>query len=162
MKEAYVALGANLGDRAASLRTALAHMAATPELDLLRISGVYETDPVGLTEQPLFLNMAAAVATSLSPVALLERLLDIERQMGRVRDVRWGPRTIDLDLLMYEDVCIKTKTLTLPHPRMGERAFVLVPLRDIWPKRSAFPWAAAVTDEAKATAGIRDWGRLDI
>lgn len=161
MKEAYVALGANLGDRASSLRTALEKMAATPQLDLLRISGVYETDPVGVTDQPLFLNMAAAVATNLSPVALLERLLDIERQMGRVRDVRWGPRTIDLDLLMYEDVRIETETLTLPHPRMGERAFVLVPLRDIWPKQSAFPWAEAVTDEARAAAGIREWGRLD-
>lgn len=161
MKEAYVALGANLGDRAASLRAALGQMAEAPGLELLRISSVYETDPVGVTDQPLFLNMAAAVATNLSPAELLEQLLDIERRMGRVRDVRWGPRTIDLDLLLYEDVHIETDALTLPHPRMGERAFVLVPLRDVWPERSAFPWSAAVTDEAKLAAGIRKWGMLD-
>jgi 2-amino-4-hydroxy-6-hydroxymethyldihydropteridine diphosphokinase len=161
LKEAYVALGANLGERDTSLREALRRLASVPGLELLRISGVYETDPVGYADQPAFLNMAAAVATDLPPAALLRKLLAIEKDMGRVRDIRWGPRTIDLDLLLYEGVSMDTEELTLPHPRMGERAFVLVPLRDIWPQSAAFPWENAVGSAEREAAGIRLWGRLD-
>lgn len=157
MKEAYVALGANLGDRAASLREALRRMALVPGVEVRRISGMYETDPVGYVDQPAFLNMAVAVATELEPEALLRELLAIDQAMGRVRDVRWGPRIIDLDLLLYEGTRMENETLTLPHPRMDERAFVLVPLRDVWPPDSAFPWEPCVTESAKRAAGIRRW-----
>jgi len=156
-----VALGANLGDREASLREALRRMAAVPGLVVLRASHMYETDPIGYVDQPTFLNMAAAVGTNLSPDELLRKLLAIEQAMGRVRDIRWGPRTIDLDLLLYEGVQMQTEPLTLPHPRMAERAFVLVPLRDVWPEAPAFPWAEAVTEAARRTAGIRRWGEAD-
>lgn len=163
MKEAYVALGANLGERAASLREALRRMAAVPGVEVRRISGVYETDPVGYTDQPAFLNMAAAVETELAPKALLRELLAIELAMGRVRDIRFGPRIIDLDLLLYEGVRMEDETLTLPHPRMDERAFVLVPLRDVWPPHSAFPWEHGVTEAVRRDAGIRSWdGDLEI
>ena len=160
MKEAYVALGANLGERAASLREALRQMAAVPGVEVRRISGVYETDPVGYVDQPAFLNMAAAVATELEPGTLLRSLLAIEQAMGRVRDIRWGPRIIDLDLLLYEGVRMDDEVLTLPHPRMGERPFVLVPLRDVWQPLATFPWEQAVTEAARRAAGIRRWGDL--
>jgi 2-amino-4-hydroxy-6-hydroxymethyldihydropteridine diphosphokinase len=160
MKEAYVALGANLGDREASLREAIRRMDMTPGLRVRRISDVYETDPVGYTDQPAFLNMTAAVETDLMPEELLRRLLEMEKDMGRVRVIRWGPRTIDLDLLLYEGVSMETEELTLPHPRMGERAFVLVPLRDVWPNEAPFPWEEAVSPEALHTAGVRRLGPL--
>lgn len=159
MKEAYVALGANLGERAASLREALRRMAAVPGVEVLRISGMYETEPVGYVDQPAFLNMAAAVATELEPQALLSELLAIEQALGRVRDIRWGPRIIDLDLLLYEGVRMENEALTLPHPRMGERAFVLVPLRDVWSPGAAFPWEHDVTEAAQRAAGIRRWAQ---
>lgn len=161
MNEAYVALGANLGDRDASLRDALRRMAAVPGLEVLRISRVYETDPVGYVDQPVFLNMAAVLKTGLSPVELLRRLLSIEREMGRVRDTRWGPRTIDLDLLIYEDVAMDTPELTLPHPRMRERAFVLAPLRDIWRPGETFPWQDALDKLLRQPEGIRLHGNLN-
>ncbi|WP_276357770.1 2-amino-4-hydroxy-6-hydroxymethyldihydropteridine diphosphokinase [Cohnella caldifontis] len=161
MKEAYVALGTNLGDREVSLREALRRMDEVPGLQVRRISDVYETAPVGYTDQPAFLNMAAAVATELDPVELLHRLLEIEKDMGRVRKIRWGPRTIDLDMLMYEDVSMESEELKLPHPRMGERAFVLVPLKDVWPEERDFPWDHAISPEARKAAGIRRLGRLN-
>jgi 2-amino-4-hydroxy-6-hydroxymethyldihydropteridine diphosphokinase len=160
MKEAYVALGANLGDREASLREAIRRMDMTPGLRVKRISDVYETDPVGYTDQPAFLNMAAAVETSLAPEELLRQLLEMEKDMGRVRVIRWGPRTIDLDLLLYEGVSMETEELTLPHPRMGERAFVLAPLQDVWPKEVPFPWEEAVSPEARQASGVRRLGPL--
>lgn len=157
MKEAYVALGANLGNRAASLREALRRMAAVPHVEVRRISGMYETDPVGYVDQPAFLNMAVAVATALEPEALLRELLAIEQAMGRVRDIRFGPRIIDLDLLLYEGIRMENDTLTLPHPRMEERAFVLVPLRDVWPPDTEFRWEHGVTETARRAAGIKRW-----
>ncbi|MFC4098263.1 2-amino-4-hydroxy-6-hydroxymethyldihydropteridine diphosphokinase [Paenibacillus xanthanilyticus] len=128
---AYIALGSNMGDRDRLLVQALNQLNDRPDIDVLRISGLYETDPVGYTDQPPFLNMAAALSTSLEPVELLRAMLGIEAELGRKRDIRWGPRTIDLDLLLYDDVRMDVQELTLPHPRMLERAFVLVPLRDV-------------------------------
>lgn len=161
MKEAYVALGANLGNREASLREALRRMALAPGVRLLRVSGVYETEPVGYTDQPPFLNMAAALAVDIPPEQLLGQLLEIEKNMGRVRTIRWGPRTIDLDLLLYEGVAMETEFLTLPHPRMEERAFVLVPLREVWPENRAFPWEERTAALERETAGIERLGRLN-
>lgn len=156
-QEAYVALGANLGDREGSLREALERMAAEPGIAIARVSPIYETAPVGYTDQPSFLNRVVKVEAEGSPLELLRRLLAIEREMGRVRDIRWGPRNIDLDLLAFGDERIDTPELTLPHPRMGERAFVLVPLRDVWPEERDFPWAEALAGMNLEEEGIARW-----
>ncbi|WII37702.1 2-amino-4-hydroxy-6-hydroxymethyldihydropteridine diphosphokinase [Paenibacillus thiaminolyticus] len=128
---AYIALGANLGDRERSLREAIARLDAHPAVRVAACSDIYETEPVGYTDQPQFLNMAARVASTLAPQNLLRVMLDIELEMGRVRDIRWGPRVIDLDLLYMEGFEMDSPELTLPHPRMGERLFVLIPLADV-------------------------------
>jgi 2-amino-4-hydroxy-6-hydroxymethyldihydropteridine diphosphokinase len=135
--EVVIALGANLGDRAAHLLAARAAIEADAELHVIAASPVYETAPVG-PPQPHYLNAALVVRTTLAPEAVLERCLTIERNLGRVRDVRWGPRTIDLDLLWADDGegvprVLSTDTLTLPHPHLSERAFALAPLLDVRP-----------------------------
>lgn len=127
---AVIGFGANVGERLASLASALERLAATPDVTCLATSRVYETAPVG-PPQPDFLNAAALVRTSLSPRALLTRLLAIEAELGRVRRERWGPRVIDLDLLWYEGVVVDERDLTVPHPRLCERAFALAPLLDV-------------------------------
>jgi len=130
---AYLSLGSNLGDRAAMLRRAVDAVAALPGTSVERLSDVYETRPWGPVPQPDFLNLAAAISTTLGPEELLRGLQAIEAALGRVRTVRWGPRTIDVDILLYGDIHMATPELTLPHPRMLERAFVLVPLAEIAP-----------------------------
>jgi 2-amino-4-hydroxy-6-hydroxymethyldihydropteridine diphosphokinase len=135
MTRAYVGLGSNLGDREEMLHRATARLAAVPGTEVVAISLIRETDPVGLTEQPPFLNAVAAVETSLRPRELLEELLDIERELGRTREgPRFGPRTIDLDLLLYGDETVDEPGLTVPHPRLGERRFALEPLADLDPE----------------------------
>lgn len=135
MARAYVALGANLGAREATLRRALELLDGREDTTVVGISQLRETDPVGLLDQPRFLNGAAALDTELGPVELLAVLLEIERTLGRVRDgVRNGPRSIDLDLLLFDAETIEGPELTLPHPRLHERRFVLEPLADIDPQ----------------------------
>ncbi|ANY73572.1 2-amino-4-hydroxy-6-hydroxymethyldihydropteridine diphosphokinase [Paenibacillus ihbetae] len=129
--EAYIALGANLGDREGNLMEALERLDDTLGIQVLRVSNLYETEPVGYVDQPMFLNMAAVVSTSLSPHALLAEMQRIEKELGRVRHIHWGPRTVDLDLLWMEGRRLDTPELVLPHPRMQERSFVLRPLSDI-------------------------------
>ncbi|WP_337844120.1 2-amino-4-hydroxy-6-hydroxymethyldihydropteridine diphosphokinase [Thermus sp.] len=129
---AYIALGSNLGDRAGYLLLALSALSRLPQTHLLRLSPIYETDPIG-PPQPPYLNLVAEVETALPPRALLQHLLDIERALGRVRKEPLGPRTIDLDLLLYGDLVLEEEGLTLPHPRLHQRAFVLVPLADLAP-----------------------------
>lgn len=129
---AYIGLGANLGDRRAKIERALDAMERRG-LRLVAVSPLYETEPWGVPDQPRFLNGACIIDTDLSPHALLDALQAIERDMGRVRTVRYGPRPIDLDILMYDGTCIDTERLTIPHPGMVERATVLVPLADIAP-----------------------------
>lgn len=131
VQTAYLGLGANLGDRHATLSTALARLAAAPEVRIARVSPVYETAAVGLTDQPDFLNLVVELETTLAPRALLDLCLQIEQSLGRVRHERWGPRTLDLDVLLYADVTLADDRLTVPHPRIHERAFVLVPLADL-------------------------------
>ncbi len=132
---AYVGLGANLGDREANLRRALRLLADEPDVAVVAVSALRETDPVGYVEQPRFLNGAAAVETNLAPRGLLARLLAVERALGRIRDGRrFGPRTIDLDLLLYGEETIDEPGLVVPHPRLHERAFVLEPLLDLDPE----------------------------
>ena len=130
MATAYIGLGSNLGDRGENLRRALERLGAA------RVSTIRETDPVGVTEQPRFLNAVAELETDLPPRALLDRLLEIERDLGRDRESeeRWGPRAIDLDLLLYDDEVIDEPGLTVPHPRLAERRFVLEPLAELAPE----------------------------
>jgi 2-amino-4-hydroxy-6-hydroxymethyldihydropteridine diphosphokinase len=127
---AYIGLGTNLGDRELNLRRALERL---EELGPVRASSIRETDPVGVTDQPKFLNAAAELATELPPRELLERLLEIERELGRDRaaERRWGPRVIDLDLLLFEEEAIDEPGLTVPHPRLADRRFVLEPLCEL-------------------------------
>ena len=133
MALALIAFGGNVGRVEANLRAALEAVARLPGTRILRISALYRTAPVGVEDQPFFLNGAASVETRLSPRDLLESLLAIERELGRTRDVRWGPRTVDLDLILYEDRVVDEAGLQVPHPRMQERGFVLVPLAEIAP-----------------------------
>jgi 2-amino-4-hydroxy-6-hydroxymethyldihydropteridine diphosphokinase len=131
--KAYVGLGSNLGDRAAYLLLGLSALSRLPKTHLLRLSPVYETDPVG-PPQPPYLNMVAELETELSPKGLLAEMLRIEKALGRERRERWGPRTLDLDLLLYGDLVLEEAGLSVPHPRLHERAFVLVPLLDLLPE----------------------------
>ncbi|HET7591893.1 MAG TPA: 2-amino-4-hydroxy-6-hydroxymethyldihydropteridine diphosphokinase [Rhodanobacteraceae bacterium] len=130
---AYVALGSNLDDPEAQVEGGFAALAALPGTRLRARSRLYRTPPWGVVDQPAFVNAAAALETSLAPRALLEALLAIEAGAGRVRGVRNGPRTLDLDLLAYGDCELREAGLTLPHPRLHERAFVLLPLADVAP-----------------------------
>jgi 2-amino-4-hydroxy-6-hydroxymethyldihydropteridine diphosphokinase len=132
---AYVGLGANLGAREETIRNALDLLGEHPRIDVVAVSTLRETEPWGpVGQQPPFLNGAAAVETSLEPRALLGVLLDVERRLGRVREERWGPRTIDLDLLVYGDAVVDEPGLTVPHPRLRERAFALEPLVELEPE----------------------------
>ena len=134
MRSAWIGLGSNLGDAALALRRAIAQLARLPETQLRAVSAPYHTAPWGETDQPDFLNAVAKLATSLSPRMLLDALLAIEDQLGRQRGGRrWGPREIDLDLLVYEGIVLDEPGLTVPHPRLHQRAFVLVPLHDLSP-----------------------------
>lgn len=128
----YIGFGANLGDRERSIRRAVELLESGPGIEVVAVSSLRETDPVGYLEQPKFLNGAAALRTELSPRALLERLLEIERELGRERSgPRYGPRTIDLDLLLYGSEEIDEPGLQIPHPRLAEREFVLEPLAEL-------------------------------
>jgi 2-amino-4-hydroxy-6-hydroxymethyldihydropteridine diphosphokinase len=132
---AYIGLGSNLGEREATLLEALDRLGAEEGIEVVAVSSLRETDPVGFLDQPRFVNAAAAIETSLPPRELLERLLEVERSLGRnrARETRWGPRTIDLDLLLYGDEEIHEPGLTVPHPRLAERPFVLEPLVELDP-----------------------------
>ena len=132
MATAYVGLGSNLGDRKTTLRTAIQRLETLGRI--AGVSSLYETEPVGNLEQPSFLNAVIALDTALAPVDLLAALLGIERDLGRVRSFPNAPRTLDLDLLLVDDAIIDTPDLTLPHPRLHERPFVLVPLAEIAPE----------------------------
>jgi len=135
--EALVALGGNMGDARATLDRAVGLFCDGADVRLLVRSADYRTPPWGDTDQPAFVNLCIAVATDLTPQALLHRAQEVERALGRNRakDRRWGPRTADLDLLAYDDVTLNEPALILPHPRLFERAFVLVPLAEIAPDR---------------------------
>ena len=130
---AFIALGANLEDPVVQVRAGLAALATLPDTQLLMQSSLYRTAPVGYADQPDFINAVAAVDTELSPRELLDALLAIELNHGRVRQFANAPRTLDLDVLLYDDVEVNESGLTIPHPRMHERAFVLAPLAEIAP-----------------------------
>jgi 2-amino-4-hydroxy-6-hydroxymethyldihydropteridine diphosphokinase len=155
---AYIGLGANLGDRAATLREAARRLGELGTITA--VSSFYETEPVGFREQPSFLNAVIALETDLPPAALFDALLAIERDLGRVRSFRNAPLTLDLDILLQDDLVMDTPELTLPHPRMHERAFVLAPLAEIAPDvrhpvfgSSAAELLAALPDQS----GVAVW-----
>ena len=133
MSRAVLGLGANLGDREANLAAALRAIGRLPHTEVTAVSPIYETAPVGYADQGDFLNLVAVVDTDLSPRALLGGCLGIEAALGRVRTIRFGPRVVDIDLLLMEGVTCSDPELTLPHPRMMERGFVLIPLGDLFP-----------------------------
>jgi len=127
---AYIGLGSNLGDRRAMIDGALERLRPR------RVSTIVETEPWGVADQPRFLNAVAEIETDLEPAELLDRLLDVERGLGRVRREKWGPRTIDLDLLLYDNRQVASDTLSVPHPRLHERKFVLEGLAELCPDRT--------------------------
>ncbi len=151
MHLAYVALGANLADPVEQVRAALVALTQLPESRLLRASSLYRTAPVGIHGQPDFINAVAALETTLSPQALLSALFAVEAQFGRRRDFHHAPRTLDLDLLLFDEQVINSPQLQLPHPRMHLRAFVMAPLVEIAPdcripgRGTAAAWLPAVS-----------------
>lgn len=159
MTQAYIGLGGNLGDPVHAMAEALRALDASETTRVVAVSPVFRTPPWGPVEQPPFLNACAAIETALSAEALLSLCLSIEASLHRDRSVRWGPRTIDLDILDYGGATVRSDRLTLPHPRMGERAFVLVPLAEIAPHFSVRDRRIVECLAELDTAGIV---RLDI
>lgn len=131
--DALIGLGSNIGDKAANIERAIALLTERGDIGLVRKSRFYRTPPWGVLEQDWFVNACIAIETALGPHELLARCLSVENEMKRVRELRWGPRVIDVDILTYKDVELSDPDLILPHPRITERAFVLMPLEDIAP-----------------------------
>jgi len=132
--DVYLGMGANLGDRQQTIEKAVQMLAQTPDIKIINQSAYYETEPIGYTAQDWFLNNVLHIRTTLTPAALLKVTQAIEQQLGRVRTIRWGPRTIDIDILFYGEQIINTPDLIIPHPRLLERAFVVIPLLEIAPE----------------------------
>ena len=133
MHIAYIGFGSNIGDRLAHIQNAIHVLSETEGIAFQKISSIYQTDPVGYEAQAQFLNGVAAIQTDLPPLSLLHTLKNIETEVGRQHRVRWGPREIDLDILIYGDLCLQTEKLIIPHPEMHLRRFVLVPLAEVAP-----------------------------
>ncbi|MDB8438802.1 2-amino-4-hydroxy-6-hydroxymethyldihydropteridine diphosphokinase [Turicibacter sanguinis] len=131
MKLAYLSLGSNIGDKKKYLYDAIKLLDGYKGIRIVKLSSLYETSPWGYTEQDLFMNLVVLIETSLSPVELLDCCQFIEQELGRVRLIKWGPRVIDVDILLFEDETINTERLTIPHPFMTERDFVMIPLCEI-------------------------------
>lgn len=130
---AYLSIGSNMGDRLESLRKAIQLLDKSDQIKVELVSSIYETDPIGYIDQACFLNAVIKISTSLQPEELLQACLRIELKLGRKREIRWGPRTLDLDILLYNQENIETESLLVPHPRMQERAFVIIPLMELDP-----------------------------
>lgn len=161
----YLSLGSNMGDRLAALEEALQILDAEPLLRLASCSSVYETEPWGVVDQPAFLNLAAGFATELTPLELLIKCQYAESSVGRVASYRWGPRLIDVDILLYGDqqVTMVEPDLQIPHARMRERAFVLAPLAEIAGHVEVPPDGAKIDDllgRLGATEGVTRWGQV--
>ncbi|MBI5837287.1 MAG: 2-amino-4-hydroxy-6-hydroxymethyldihydropteridine diphosphokinase [Candidatus Eisenbacteria bacterium] len=163
MKLAYVGIGSNVGEREATIRKAVDHLAELPRTKLVRLSSLYDSDPVGVLDQPPFLNAVAALETDLDPHRLLWNLNLVESRLGRVRAERWGPRTLDLDILFYGNMVMDEPGLTLPHPEIENRAFVLIPLNELDPFLP-HPRTGVVVSEMlkrlKSHPAVRRRGRL--
>lgn len=163
MKKAYIALGTNIEPRETHFIKALERLTDNKDVEIKSISSMYETDPVGYTDQADFLNMLVEIETNLEPIQLLDYCQEIESNLGRERTIRFGPRTIDLDILLYENELIDIERLTIPHPRMHERAFVLVPLAEL-NKDLVISGVKGTVEELlnllpeSDKAGVRNWG----
>lgn len=160
---AYIGLGSNIGNREAYLHQALTQLHQHPSIEVVRCSHIYETEPVGYVNQAAFLNMTAKLRTALPAEQLLREMMNTERRLGRTRDVRWGPRTLDLDLLLYADSALNLPGLTIPHPRMLERAFVMIPLKDIYGK-DALPDGESVDEILEKLGGKEEvtlWKKIN-
>jgi 2-amino-4-hydroxy-6-hydroxymethyldihydropteridine diphosphokinase len=162
MTHAVLGLGGNIGDSRRLIATAIDYLAAVPEITVEAVSPLYLTPPWGKIDQPAFLNAAIRIGTTLTPRKLLDAILDIERQLGRVRMERWGPRRIDIDILLFGDVAVDEPGLHLPHPHLTERAFALVPLNDVMPDavvggRSIAEWTAASDKEGMQVLAEAGW-----
>lgn len=151
--DAILGLGSNVGDKVANIERALDLLAAKSDIRLVKRSKLYRSAPWGVLDQDWFVNACATIATSLGPRALLDRCQSIEGEMRRVRDKRWGPRIIDVDILAYRDETVRDPDLELPHPRIAERAFVLAPLRDVAPD---FKLRGQDIDELLSAVDARD------
>ncbi|MEK3936374.1 2-amino-4-hydroxy-6-hydroxymethyldihydropteridine diphosphokinase [Sporosarcina sp. FSL W7-1349] len=154
MNVAYLSIGSNIGDRLGHLQESVKALHSQEGIEVTAVSSIYETAPVGYIGQADFLNMAVELQTDLDPHALLNVCQQIEYDQGRKRLIRWGPRTIDLDILLYNNENIESENLIIPHPRMQERAFVLVPLFEIAPE-------LASSGKPLQTNGVRLWKKID-
>lgn len=152
----YLSLGSNIGDRAEYLHKAVQLLNRHEEISVQKISSIYETKPVGYTNQDYFLNIALRISTSLTPNKLLAYTQHIENELGRIREIHWGPRTIDLDILLYNNENIEAESLIIPHPRMNERAFVLAPLYEIHQELQKH-FSPEQIEEMKRQEGVRVW-----
>ena len=155
----YLSLGSNLGDRAAHLRAALRELES--HMAVRRTSSLYRTDPVGVTDQPEFLNLAIEGETALDPVELLRAVKRVERDIGRRPTVRWGPRVVDIDILLYDGFVLETSELTIPHREMMRRAFVLIPLAEIAPELVHPLDHRTMTKLAEAAPGVEGVHRVE-
>lgn len=156
----YLSLGSNIENREAHLKDAVALLESYKDIHILAISSIYETDPVGYIEQGNFLNIVIKIETSFSAEKLLQKCLYTEERLGRIREFKWGPRTIDLDILLYNNENIESENLIIPHPRMHERAFVLIPLIEIEPNIKIPTVTTPLTqilDEIPDKGGVRLW-----
>ena len=161
MKTAYLGLGSNLGNRMAFLRGGRDTLVSRPGIDLISAAGIYETEAVGgPPDNPLFLNTVLEIETSLSPQELLEACLAAEDDFGRSRPMRWAPRTLDIDILFYEDLVVCEETLSIPHPRLHERAFVLAPLLEIAPNFRHPLLDQSISELASGSLGVAELGPL--
>jgi 2-amino-4-hydroxy-6-hydroxymethyldihydropteridine diphosphokinase len=157
-EEVLIGLGGNIGDPLEAMRSALRALDENPNCKVLRVSSVWKTPPWGVTDQPDFLNACALISTTLEPRAFLDLCLSIEKDLKRIRDQRWGPRSIDMDVLFFGDRIISEEQLNVPHPRIADRAFVLVPLAEIAPDAKI---AGTSIAQLAAKADISGMSRLD-
>lgn len=159
MAKVYLSIGTNMGERETNLEAAVVGLKDHPQIKVVGVSSIYETDPVGYEDQASFLNIAVEIATSLAPHDLLTFCLALEKEIGRVRLFKWGPRLIDIDILLYGNQIIQTEDLIVPHPLMKERAFVMIPLLEIAPELAGSIESQAVLAEQgiKKTENQVNW-----
>ena len=151
----YLGMGTNLGDRLANLKQALHLLSQLNGVEVIKVSSIYETEPVGYLDQPFFLNLVCQIQTQLTPRLLLDQLQEIEQKLKRVRTIRWGPRTIDIDILLFGNRIIHQSDLMIPHPRMLERSFVIIPLAELAPdliipgtEQTVLQWKARLSQQS--------------
>lgn len=163
----YLSLGANIGDRFGHLKKAIQLLKQIHGISIDSISSIYETEPVGFVEQPAFLNMVVGGTTEFTPEQLLQTVLEVERKQGRVREVRWGPRTLDIDILLYGQEIIADGNLEIPHPRMQDRLFVLIPFAEIAAEQpipignNRFQTPSQLLENVKDKSGVYKWKDID-